>query len=87
MEYIQLMIDWRFTRGVEEQTTKFLEGFGEVIPIEWLQYFDERELEMMLCGIHKIDIDDWKKNTILKNYQQTSKQVRTLLLAKIRPNF
>ena len=60
------MIDWRFTRGVEEQTTKFLEGFGEVIPIEWLQYFDVRELEMMLCGIHKIDIDDWKKNTILK---------------------
>ena len=69
------MIDWRFSRGVEDQTSKFLEGFGEVIPIEWLQYFDERELEMMLCGIQKIDVEDWKQNTVLKNYQHSSKQV------------
>ena len=73
---MQLMIDWRFSRGVEDQTSKFLEGFGEVIPIEWLQYFDERELEMMLCGIQKIDVEDWKANTVLKNYQHTSKQVQ-----------
>ena len=71
------MIDWRFSRGVEDQTSKFLEGFGEVIPIEWLQYFDERELEMMLCGIQKIDVEDWKQNTVLKNYQHSSKQVWT----------
>ena len=37
LEYIQLMIDWRFTRGVKEQSDRFLEGFSEVIPIEWLQ--------------------------------------------------
>ncbi|CBY39846.1 unnamed protein product [Oikopleura dioica] len=75
LEYIQLMIDWRFTRGVKEQSDRFLEGFSEVIPIEWLQYFDERELEMMLCGIHKIDIDDWKRNYHLKNYTASSKQI------------
>ena len=31
---------------------------------------------MMLCGIHKIDIDDWKRNYHLKNYTASSKQVR-----------
>ena len=30
---------------------------------------------MMLCGIHKIDIDDWKRNYHLKNYTASSKQV------------
>ena len=75
-EYIQLMIEWRFTRGVQPQTEKFMEGFGEVIPIEWLQYFDEAELEMILCGVQNIDIADWEKNTVLKNYQKNSKQVR-----------
>ena len=80
------MIDWRFSRGVEDQTSKFLEGFGEVIPIEWLQYFDERELEMMLCGIQKIDVEDWKQNTVLKNYQHSSKQVQ-LKLAKNKQIF
>jgi hypothetical protein len=39
------------TRGIEDQTKAFLDGFNEVVPLEWLQYFDERELELMLCGM------------------------------------
>ena len=31
---------------MEEQTKAFLEGFEEVVPLHWLQYFDERELEV-----------------------------------------
>lgn len=42
------MTQWRFTRGVEEQTKAFLEGFNEVVPLQWLQYFDERELEVFM---------------------------------------
>lgn len=41
-----LLTDWRFTRGVEEQTKAFLDGFNEVVPLEWLRYFDEKELEV-----------------------------------------
>lgn len=33
-------------RGVEEQTKAFLDGFNEVVPLEWLRYFDEKELEV-----------------------------------------
>ena len=40
------MTDWRFKRGVEEQSKAFLDGFNEVVPLQWLQYFDERELEV-----------------------------------------
>ena len=47
----------------------------QVIPIEWLQYFDERELEMILCGVQEIDVKDWERHTILKNYQKNSKQI------------
>ncbi|KAJ8966678.1 hypothetical protein NQ317_004660 [Molorchus minor] len=45
-EYLGLMTDWRMTRGIEQQTQAFLDGFNEVVPIEWLKYFDERELEL-----------------------------------------
>ena len=41
-----LMTNWRFTCGVEEQTKVFLDGFSEVVPLQWLQYFDEREIEV-----------------------------------------
>nr|KAG5712169.1 hypothetical protein BaRGS_014519 [Batillaria attramentaria] len=74
-EYLNLMTQWRFTRGVEEQTKAFLEGFNEVVPLQWLQYFDERELELMLCGMQEIDVDDWERNTIYRHYQRNSKQV------------
>lgn len=75
-EYLRLMTDWRMNRGIEEQTKAFLDGFNEVVPLEWLHYFDERELELMLCGMQEIDIDDWQRNTVYRHYTRNSKQVQ-----------
>ncbi|XP_041078312.1 NEDD4-like E3 ubiquitin-protein ligase WWP2 isoform X2 [Polyodon spathula] len=75
-EYIRLLTDWRFTRGVEEQTKDFLDGFNEVVPLEWLRYFDEKEIELMLCGMQEIDLIDWQKNTIYRHYTKNSKQIQ-----------
>ena len=44
-EYLELITQWFFSRGVEEQLRAFMEGFNDVIPQQWLQYFDEKELE------------------------------------------
>lgn len=74
-EYLRLMTDWRFSRGQEEQTKSFLDGFNEVLPLEWLHYYDERELELMLCGMQEIDIEDWQRNTIYRHYTRTGKQI------------
>lgn len=47
-EYIELMVQWRFNRGVKEQTEAFFQGFTSVFPLEWLQvssfslYFEEK---------------------------------------------
>ena len=75
-EYLSLVCEWRMTRGIEEQTKAFLEGFNEVVPLEWLQYFDERELELMLCGMQEIDVDDWQRNSVYRHYTKNSKQVQ-----------
>lgn len=74
-EYLGLMTDWRMTRGIEQQTQAFLDGFNEVVPIEWLKYFDERELELLLCGMQEIDVDDWQRHTIYRHYTRSSKPV------------
>ncbi|CAH0557490.1 unnamed protein product [Brassicogethes aeneus] len=74
-EYLTLMTEWRMTRGIEQQTQAFLDGFNEVVPIEWLKYFDERELELLLCGMQEIDVEDWQKHTIYRHYQRSSKPV------------
>ena len=55
-----LMTNWIFERGVADQTKAFLDGFNEVVPLQWLQYFDERELEVALDShvqlVHSVHI-------------------------------
>ncbi|CAH8870783.1 unnamed protein product [Trichobilharzia szidati] len=75
MDYIRLMVDWRFNRGVAKQTEEIHKGIFEVLNPEWLQLFDERELELLLSGMPEIDIDDWEKNTVYLKYTRSSKQV------------
>ncbi|KAM8830943.1 E3 ubiquitin-protein ligase Itchy-like isoform 2-T2 [Synchiropus picturatus] len=74
-EYIRLVAEWRLSRGVEEQTQAFLDGFNEVLPQQYLQYFDAKELEVMLCGMQEIDLADWQRNTIYRHYARSSKQI------------
>lgn len=46
----RLVAEWRLSRGVEEQTQAFFEGFNEVLPQQYLQYFDAKELEVDKLG-------------------------------------
>ena len=71
-----MMTQWRFKRGVEEQTKAFLDGFNEVVPLHWLQFFDERELELMLCGMQELNVNEWEKHTVYRNYTRNTKQVQ-----------
>ncbi|XP_047516489.1 E3 ubiquitin-protein ligase NEDD4 isoform X5 [Pieris napi] len=65
-EYIKSVIEWRFVRRVQEQMNAFLEGFGALVPPALLKIFDEHELELLLCGIQRIDVRDWRANTLYK---------------------
>ena len=38
-------------------------GLYEVIPQPLLSIFDHREFELLLCGLPKLDVEDWKANT------------------------
>nr|XP_009685299.1 PREDICTED: NEDD4-like E3 ubiquitin-protein ligase WWP2 [Struthio camelus australis] len=35
-----------------------------------------KELELMLCGMQEIDMNDWQKNTIYRHYTKHSKQIQ-----------
>ncbi|XP_075428021.1 E3 ubiquitin-protein ligase Itchy homolog isoform X2 [Ascaphus truei] len=74
-EYIRLVAEWRLSRGVEEQTQAFFEGFNEILPQQYLQYFDAKELEVLLCGMQEIDLNDWQRHSIYRHYTRTSKQI------------
>ncbi|XP_068217823.1 E3 ubiquitin-protein ligase SMURF2 [Palaemon carinicauda] len=66
-EYVRLYVNFRFMQGIEHQFGALQKGFTEVVPQHLLKPFDERELELIIGGLGKIDIEDWKANTRLKH--------------------
>ncbi|TKS68906.1 E3 ubiquitin-protein ligase SMURF2 [Collichthys lucidus] len=75
-EYVRLYVNWRFLHGIEAQFLALQKGFNEVIPQHLLKSFDEKELELIVCGLGKIDISDWKSNTRLKHCTPDSNIVK-----------
>uniref|UniRef100_A0A1Q3F9Q5 E3 ubiquitin-protein ligase SMURF1 n=1 Tax=Culex tarsalis TaxID=7177 RepID=A0A1Q3F9Q5_CULTA len=74
-EYVKLYVNYRFMRGIEQQFLALSKGFGELIPSHLLRPFDERELELVIGGISKIDVNDWKAHTRLKQCTPETPQI------------
>jgi len=75
--YMDLYLKWRVYGSRKEQIKAFLGGFWEVVPVELLQAFDWQQLELVMCGMPKIDVADWKANTLYNgDYTQSHKVIK-----------
>uniref|UniRef100_A0A5F9DNE1 E3 ubiquitin-protein ligase NEDD4 n=1 Tax=Oryctolagus cuniculus TaxID=9986 RepID=A0A5F9DNE1_RABIT len=74
-EYIYLVIQWRFVNRIQKQMAAFKEGFFELIPQDLIKIFDENELELLMCGLGDVDVNDWREHTKYKNGYSSSHQV------------
>ena len=83
LEYVQLVCQMRMTGAIRKQLGAFLEGFYDIIPKHLISIFNEQELELLLCGLPTIDIDDLKANTEYHKYQVTSLQVRDIMVTTL----
>ncbi|EGR34689.1 ubiquitin hect domain family protein, partial [Ichthyophthirius multifiliis] len=75
-EYVKLMCYTKMARNIKIQIEKFLEGFHELIPHEYIKIFDSHELELMISGLPEIDIQDLKENSEYQNYTPNSKIIK-----------
>ncbi|XP_065796647.1 E3 ubiquitin-protein ligase NEDD4 isoform X4 [Muntiacus reevesi] len=74
-EYIYLVIQWRFVNRIQKQMAAFKEGFFELIPQDLIKIFDENELELLMCGLGDVDVNDWRDHTKYKNGYSINHQV------------
>ncbi|XP_019587858.2 E3 ubiquitin-protein ligase NEDD4 isoform X2 [Rhinolophus sinicus] len=74
-EYIYLVIQWRFVNRIQKQMAAFKEGFFELIPQDLIKIFDENELELLMCGLGDVDVNDWREHTKYKNGYNVNHQV------------
>lgn len=71
-EYVDLMAKMRLTTAIQPQIDAFLAGFHELIPPALISIFTENELELLMCGLPDIDLEDLKANSEYTGYAESS---------------
>lgn len=62
-DFLEANLKFHLLDRVKPQLTELLLGFYDIIPESLLTIFDFQELELLMCGVPVIDIDDWMANT------------------------
>jgi len=70
-EYLEANLRYRMLDRTKPQITELLLGFFDVAPEAALTVFDPNELELILCGLPTIDMDDWEDNSIYSGLYET----------------
>ncbi|KAH0793163.1 E3 ubiquitin-protein ligase UPL1 [Histomonas meleagridis] len=61
-EFIKLKVEHKLKNQIKQQIDAFKEGFYSLIPHEEIRMFSPNELDLMICGIPKIDVEDLRVN-------------------------
>ncbi|KAK0201921.1 hypothetical protein DFS33DRAFT_1031492 [Desarmillaria ectypa] len=75
IEYVDAVVAYRISTRVKDQFQSFMEGLLELIPVDLVSVFDERELELLIGGMAEIDVDDWTKFTDYRGYEKTDQVI------------
>jgi len=62
-EYLEAKLKYKLLGGYEAQLKELLLGFYDVIDAPLLTVFDFQELELLMCGLPKINVANWMENT------------------------
>ncbi|XP_023545877.1 E3 ubiquitin-protein ligase UPL2-like isoform X2 [Cucurbita pepo subsp. pepo] len=71
-QYVDLVVEHQLTTAIRPQINAFLDGFHELIPRELISIFNDKELELLICGLPDIDLDDMRANTEYSGYSAAS---------------
>lgn len=75
IEYVKLIAQHRMTTAIRSQTDSFLEGFYELIPPELIAIFSPTELELLVCGLPDVDIEELRINTEYQQFTANEKYI------------
>jgi HECT-domain (ubiquitin-transferase) len=73
-EYLEANLKYRMLERTKTQMTELLLGFFDIIPEPSLTVFDPHEIELMLCGLPTIDLEDWMCNTIYSGMYESKRK-------------
>ncbi|ALC41873.1 CG3356 [Drosophila busckii] len=63
IEYLQLIANYKLNVQIKRHCKAFRKGLSNVLPIEWLYMFSNKELQILISGAEiPIDLEDLKKH-------------------------
>lgn len=74
-DYVQLTAQHRMTTGIRSQIDAFLSGFYELVPPELISIFSPTELELLICGLPDVDIEELKLYTEYSQFRVTDSSI------------
>ena len=78
-EYLLLRLRNRMLDSVKPQLEALLRGLYEVVPPDLLSVFDYPELELLMCGVPEISLEDWMRHTdYLSDYSRQGARHRVI---------
>lgn len=64
MEYIRQMADYKLNRQIRQQCAAFRRGLSNVVTVEWLYMFSNKEFQVLISGAEiPVDWEDLQKHT------------------------
>jgi E3 ubiquitin-protein ligase HUWE1 len=70
-DYIRLVAHHRMTSAIRSQIDSFLAGFYDLVPPELICIFSPAELELLICGLPDVNVDELMQNTDYHQYKAT----------------
>ena len=78
IEYVSLYANYHLRKSIIKQITAFCDGFYSLIPHDIIRIFSPNELDLLICGIPEIDINDFKKNVVYRSPYHSNHKVIVL---------
>lgn len=66
-EYADLLINYVLEKKIEKQVNSFCNGFDSLISHKDLYIFTSKELQLLICGVPRIDVEDFIAHIKIQN--------------------
>ncbi|GMF10377.1 unnamed protein product [Phytophthora lilii] len=70
--YVAKVAQYYLFDSVRAEISSIMEGLRSVISDTVLHVFDYKELDLLLSGLHQIDVNDWRQHTDVRFYEQST---------------
>ena len=71
VRFVELRTRWELQGKVSTEREWLVRGLAQLVPEEVLARLEKPSvLELLLCGLAEIDIDDWRQHTVSLRYDR-----------------